>query len=523
MKEKEMFQKTARRVSKIVWRVVGACIVLATIVAVILYLQNEKLRDAQVNHREENLAVAEEPAYREIAWDCTVESDIIYGQAEGVNGQEDLKLDVYCTTKEGSNPAIILFHGGGLTSGDKGSAGLIKSLATDFAGMGYVVVVPNYRLSAQGNDAAMKKAMEDAKAAYEWVLANGADYGVNTDYVAIGGYSAGADISINLCYSGVHEDLNRDSLFAIIDISGSSIYYSMTDKMVPGCVIVHGTEDTTVRFSNSEKVARKLENRGVDVQFHPLEGLNHDLLSRYDEVRNTIAEYLYERLTGKEVTIDIESEVNPEYQKVLQRMENGMSYEVNQLDVKLDGSLDEWDGVQSIKLDQIKDAGEAIPAKEDFSGQVMLAWNESSPTTLYIAATVTDDDIANAVPADGKWYKDDCLEIVFDTSTEQALQQLAKWVIGAGSSDLSVLATAENTVVATSKSGNKTVYELSIDISKVPAGTYQGEGDLGFAVGANIGFSICYNDGEDGDRQHQIGWTKGKSSDRTTLGTLCFR
>lgn len=43
-----------------------------------------------------------------------------------------------------------------------------------------------------------------------------------------------------------------------------------------------------------------------------------------------------------------------------------------------------------------------------------------------------------------------------------------------------------------------------------------------FSQDRNVGFSISYNDGEKGDRQHQIGWTEGKSSDRTTLGTLCF-
>lgn len=523
MKENKKIREAFGRVSKLVWRIVGCCIIVAIVAVGILYLQHQKQREIQLGYEPEYMTLTDERAYCAIDWFERLESDIVYGQAQGINGNENLKLDVYRTSKEGPNPAIILFHGGGLTSGDKASAGLLKSLATDFARMGYVVIVPNYRLSKNAGDTALKNAMEDAKAAYEWVLANGEDYDVDTTHIAVGGYSSGADIAVNLCYSGIHEDLDRERIFAVIDISGSGLYYSMTDSVVPGCVIVHGTEDTTVRFSNGEKVAEKLRNRGVDVNFHPLEGLNHDLLSRYDEVRNTVAEYLYKSLTGTEVTIDIKSEVNPEYQKVLQRMENNVFYDVEQLNVQLDGFLDEWDNVATINLNQIKDAGDALPSAEDFSGQVKLAWNEESSTTLYIAAVVTDDEIANVVPADGKWYKDDCLEIVFDTSTEQNLQQLTKWVIGAGSSDLSVLATTDNTTVATSKNGNETIYEISIDISKVPAGTYQGEDDSNLVAGKNIGFSICYNDGEGGDRQHQIGWTKGKSSDRTTLGTLHFK
>lgn len=38
-----------------------------------------------------------------------------------------------------------------------------------------------------------------------------------------------------------------------------------------------------------------------------------------------------------------------------------------------------------------------------------------------------------------------------------------------------------------------------------------------------IEFSISYNDCEGGERQHQVGWTGGKSSDRSTLGTLYFK
>ena len=523
MDDKDLFREVARKVSKIVWRLVGICIILATIVAVILYCRQQKIKEMQVGHEQSYLMVTDAQAYCAIAWEYTVESDIVYGQAENGNGEEDLKLDVYKTGKEGLNPAIILLHGGGLTTGDKASAGLLKSLATDLAGMGYVVVVPNYRLSTQANGSALKKAMEDAKAAYEWVLAQGADYGVDTQFVAMGGYSSGADIAINLCYSSQFKSLDRESLFAIIDISGGSLYYTMVNEVVPGCVIVHGTEDTTVRYSSSEKTAEKLLAQGIDVELNPLKGINHDLLSRYDEVRNTIAEYLYARLTGNEVTISIQSEISPEYQKILQRMESSIVYEVPQLEVKLDGSLQEWNEVDSIRLNQIKDAGNVLPSEADFNGQVKLAWNETNPTTLYIAAQIQDDEIKNTVAADGKWYQDDCLEIVFDVSTEQEIQQLTKWVIGAGSLDLSVLASSENTVVAISDNGNETIYEISIDISKVPDGTYQGGESFAFAVGRKIGFSICYNDGEDGDRQHQIGWTVGKSSDRTTLGTLYFQ
>lgn len=469
------------------------------------------------------MTIADEKAYKEMVWNCTVKSDIIYGQANGINGMEDLGLDIYMTDKEGLNPAIILLHGGGLTAGDKANPSLIKSLAQDYAKMGYVVVLPNYRLGTAPTEDALINAIEDAITAYEWVLTNGADYGIDTNYIAIGGYSAGANIAINMCYSSKVVDLNRENIFCVIDISGGSIYYNVTDQPSPGCVIVHGTGDTTVSYANSEAVAMNLTAKNIDVALNPLEGLNHDILTRYEDVRQVIAEYMYKSLTGEAVTISIKSEYSLEYQKVVDRLKNGISYDVCQLDVKLDGALDEWEGVTEISLNQLKDAGTSLPAEEDFSGSAMMAWNESAPTTLYIAAKIKDDDIKNTVSYDGKWYLDDCLEIVFDTSNGEPAQQLAKWVIGNEGKDLSVLSNNENTLVAMTKNGDEYIYEISIDISKVPSGTYQGDCSLEFSPEKSMGFSICYNDSENEERQHQIGWTSGKSSDRTTLGTLYFR
>ncbi len=511
--------------SKLRRMVVGTLCVITTIVinAGCANTALSEMKSEEVNTVEKYITVTDDKAYKEMAWEYTIESDIVYGQAEGMNGLEELKLDVYKTEKNGMNPAIILFHGGGLTSGDKASAGLLKSLATDYAKMGYVVVVPNYRLGTSAYSKLLKNAMDDARAAYEWVLTNGDSFGIDTNYVAIGGYSSGADIAVNMCYSNYFSDLNYENIYCVISISSSGLYDGMTKQSVPGCVIVHGTSDTTVSYKKSEKLSKALIKKNIDMELNPLEGLNHDLLSRYDEVRNMIAEYMYKKLTGNEVTISIKAEISPEYQKVLERMDNGALYEVKQLDVKLDGVLDEWDGIPEIDLNKVKDAGTSLPTEDDFSGKVMLAWNEAKPTTLYIAARIKDDDIKDTVPADGKWYQDDCLEIVFDTSEKNEVQQLTKWVVGAEGKDLSVLANAENTTVVMAQNGEEHIYELSIDISKVPPGTYQGDINLDFSQEKSIGFSISYNDGEKGDRQHQIGWTSGKSSDRSTLGTLSFK
>lgn len=469
-----------------------------------------------------HLVVTDEQAYKEPAWNYTVKSDVLFGQAEGINGLEDLKLDIYSPDKDGPNPAIILLHGGGLTSGDKANASLIKNLAIDYAKMGYVVILPNYRLGTAISAKVLNNAMEDAKSAYEWVLANGNAYGINTEYIAIGGYSAGADIAINMYYSNFFPEMERDNIKCVLDISGGHVYYSIAEGELAGCVIIHGTSDTTVDFKKSDTTARSLESHGIDVLFHPLEGINHDVLIKYDEVRNLIAEYIYKSFTGVETEINIHSEVSQEYQKTLARQNNGISYTAKQLDVTLDGSLDEWTGMEVINMDQVKDAGNEVPNENDYLGEVMVAWNEANPTTLYIAATIKDDVIKNSVTPDGKWYMDDCLEIAVDLTSDNLEQQVLKWVIGMDGDDFSVYANSHNTTVATAQEENTYVLELGIDISLVPEGAYQGDANLNFSSEKSIGFSICYNDCENATREHQMGWTSGKASDKSSFGTLYF-
>lgn len=492
--------------------------------------ESEKQQEKPVEKKEmpvaENngqyMTVADERAYRALDWDYTVESDVLFGRAEGIDGPEDLKLDIYMTDKEGPNPAIILLHGGGLTSGDKANASLIKNLAIDYAKMGYAVVVPNYRLNIMTSEKALNNAMEDAKSAYEWVLENGNNYGIETNFIALGGYSAGADIAINMYYSDFFGDMDRDSIKCVLDISGGHVYYGIAQGGLAGCVIIHGTADTTVDFGKSETTAKYLESNGIDVLFNPLEGINHDILIKYDEVRNLTAEYIYKSITGIETEINIQSEISQEYQKTLDRQSNGIAYNVSQIDVMIDGSLDEWRSAEIVKMNQIKDAGDAVPDENDYSGEVMVAWNEENPTTLYIAAMVKDDVIKNSVPADGKWYLDDCLEIAFDFTNDNLEQQVLKWVIGLEGDDLSVYANPQNTIVATSQEGGTYICEMSIDISMVPEGAYQGDIILDFSGEKSIGFSISYNDCENGTREHQMGWTSGKASDKASFGTLYF-
>lgn len=313
--------------------------------------------------------------------------------------------------------------------------------------------------------------------------------------------------------------MDRTNIFGVVSISGDDLYHSFTGKAAPACLAVHGTADSTVNVKVSEKFIKKLGKKGIDGEAYLLEGLNHNLLTRYDEIRNQIGEFLYKRLVGVDREFSLVSEVNIEFRSVQSRLQNGIEYELQTIDCQVDGELDEWDGFEVIPMNQLKDAGENIPATDDYSGKAMVGWNPKNPNIIYIAAEVVDDIYQDNIDADGKWYHDDCLEIVFDLSAEGVAEQFAKYVIGA-SKDLSVLANNESTDVVVLRENNTYYYEAAIDLSVMPEGTLQREGAEQLVQGQILGFSIAYNDSDAGERETQNGWTKGGSGERACFGNL---
>lgn len=471
------------------------------------------------------MIVEDEKRYNTFLFDVKEETDIVYGQAVDDSGeQQELKLDMY--TPEGDNdtsrPAIIFVHGGGFTKGDKGSEGIIKSMAEDFAKMGYVTCNINYRLTTQSAKQGLPMAMEDLTTAINWVQENAIQYGIDGTRIALAGYSAGAVTVTNLVYCNQKKYVfDRESIIGVIDIAGTKLYCGSPKEDNPACFILHGTKDTTDAFSDSEELTKKLEKRKIPVTLYPLEGMNHNLNTRYDELRNQAAMFLYEELTGKKVTVDIAADCSIEYKKVKQRMQNGIVYEVKPVEMVLDGKLDEWKHIEKISLDQLKDAGTELPEKDEFQGTVMLGWNPEKPSCIYIAAEILNE-IDQKKPKDDKWYNTDCLEIIFDVSHDNYDEQLLKWVIGAKNQEFSVLATSENTQVSVVRKGDTSTYEICIDLSKIEQELLKDNHIFPFTTDTVLGMSIAYNNSEDGVRKQQIGWTAGGSGERETFGNVKF-
>ena len=127
--------------------------------------------------------------------------------------QIPLKLDVYIPKNDFSNrPIIVLIHGGGFRVGSKEKPPFI-AMSNFFTARGWVVFNINYRLlkdfgsiletwgtyvdkqtipSKRKQNKAVYPALRDAKSALRWVIANRTEYGINTNYITVGGGSAGA-------------------------------------------------------------------------------------------------------------------------------------------------------------------------------------------------------------------------------------------------------------------------------------------------------------------------------------------
>lgn len=148
--------------------------------------------------------------------DNGVYRDQVYGSNVNWLGQnESLAMDVYlpdAAVNDSSGkkfPFLLYVHGGGFHTGD-------KSTAENFARLmnlkGYVVASINYRLgwtqdennacigdSTQAKEA-VYRALQDTRAAMRYAVANADKFAIDTNYVYVGGSSAGGVTSLNVTY-----------------------------------------------------------------------------------------------------------------------------------------------------------------------------------------------------------------------------------------------------------------------------------------------------------------------------------
>jgi para-nitrobenzyl esterase len=259
-----------------------------------------------------------------------VEENVKYG--EGLSHQTlnsttystiDLRLDVYKPANNTKKkPAILLIHGGAFQGGDKSHAPIVN-LANYFASRGWVAFSINYRLlgdkgtvpaqwiqyaqnnvpiADQSQFLAIYPSHRDAKAAIRWLVANADNYNIDTNYITVGGGSAGAIIATTLGITNTTDFTNEISLSndpslattnlnsnnytikTILDFWGSglavtatnNIYgYQRFDRTDAPIMIAHGTNDQTVLYSEALLLKDIYTSTGASYKLHTLENRGH--------------------------------------------------------------------------------------------------------------------------------------------------------------------------------------------------------------------------------------------------------
>ncbi len=217
--------------------------------------------------------------------------DLEYGQALDYQGNLDtLLLDAFYPDQGvdalSLRPAVIMIHGGGFLSGNKTDR---RAECVALARRGYVAFSINYRLGwdtldPSDQDYAIYRAHQDAHAALRYVISQANTFGIDTNWVFIGGSSAGAIAAHKLIYASQAEwdsivpgiegvlgslDTSSNNLTNTFDIKGffnnwGGVYAGLNQpsEMIP-MVAFHGELDGTVGIdtgSNGLVGSRTLHN-----------------------------------------------------------------------------------------------------------------------------------------------------------------------------------------------------------------------------------------------------------------------
>lgn len=215
---------------------------------------------------------------------------------------KSLQLDIY-KAKNLTKPAplLVFIHGGGWKSGQRED---YKSYLNSFAMKGYITATVSYRLLP---DSVYPACVEDIADAVQWLFTHGENYGYDPDRIALIGGSAGAHLALLTAYgwnkTGLKANFpdNKHKIKAVVDIYGptdltteyartqsvvtnflghtysenpkvfkeaSPIFY--LDKNDPPTLILQGTSDQIVPYSQSDLLKTKLDSLGIPAVYYKL-------------------------------------------------------------------------------------------------------------------------------------------------------------------------------------------------------------------------------------------------------------
>jgi acetyl esterase/lipase len=233
--------------------------------------------------------------------------DIRYGE---VLGFRPLELDLYLPPDlDGPAPVVVYVHGGGWQRGSRRDPPPL--LDADFydqiAAQGLAVAAVDYRLSGE---ARFPAALEDVRAAVDWVRENASGYGLDAERVFLWGDSAGGHLALlaALCGAAVRgvvgwfpvtdlaglaadvadaggvPDRGPDSREArllgapaasVPDLARQASPVTHAGPGAPPVLLMHGTADDLVPAAQSVRLAEALRRAGAQVELELVPGASH--------------------------------------------------------------------------------------------------------------------------------------------------------------------------------------------------------------------------------------------------------
>lgn len=262
------------------------------------------------------LAAQETPPFQ-LPDNVAVRNDLVYSKT----GNREVVADLYCP-KSGSGPfpAVVYIHGNGMpTKSVGGTKAAFRRQAALLAAKGFVGLAIDYRFE---NEAHFPGCISDAKAAVRWLRANARQYRIDKERIGAVGGSWGGYIAAMLGTTQDRPELegggsnssfsSRVKAVAVFNPSVDKLSRASESKSGPGTfedfvgasyaekpelwvkaspmtyiseqsapfLFLHGTQDRTVPYSQSQAMMQKLLAAGVHAEIFTAEGAGHAFFHR---------------------------------------------------------------------------------------------------------------------------------------------------------------------------------------------------------------------------------------------------
>ncbi|MEO7775873.1 MAG: alpha/beta hydrolase [Steroidobacteraceae bacterium] len=214
--------------------------------------------------------------------------------APGARGELDVFTAKAARDATAKRPLLVFFYGGGF---DMGSRRQYRFAGAALAKLGYVTVLPDYRLYPEVR---FPTFLDDAARAVAFAQAHAAEWGADPQRIVLAGHSAGAYIAAMLALDPQYlqrAGADPKRIAALIGLSGPYDLDPNSDKLRtifgapytpddyrpvrfagrgdPPTLLLHGTADKIVYVSHAQKLYSALRDAAVPVTLGLYEKRGH--------------------------------------------------------------------------------------------------------------------------------------------------------------------------------------------------------------------------------------------------------